>query len=203
MKALITQREVTDSYNVKCDMLESTYIPYFESIGINAVPVSNFQTVTDIDTDLIILTGGGSIAKEQPNRDKTEKELFELAISKNLPILAICRGFQYINYLLGGKISKLDNLKIKRDIGKDHFVSIKNEKILVNNYHNDGIYTKDLAKGLKILALDEENDTVEAFTSEKYRILAVQWHPERKFSDEKSRGDTKNLIKKFINGEEL
>lgn len=36
-----------------------------------------------------------------------EKELFEYGIENNIPILGICRGMQYINGLLGGKISKL------------------------------------------------------------------------------------------------
>ncbi|WP_338948702.1 gamma-glutamyl-gamma-aminobutyrate hydrolase family protein [Fusobacterium varium] len=209
-KALITQREEIDSYGTLIDKMESNYINYFEELNIDLRVVSNFQKniVKDIkneNIDLIIFTGGGTVATEylltptnefiQKNRDKMEKELFEYGIENNIPILGICRGMQYINGLLGGKISKLSQ---ERNIALDHKVTFFDEIIKVNNYHNDGIYLKDLAKELDIISKDKDYNIVEAFYSKNKKILGIQWHPERKFEDIKGYSKTRELIEKFI-----
>lgn len=68
-KALITQREEIDSYGTLIDKMESNYINYFEELNIDLRVVSNFQKniVKDIkneNMDLIIFTGGGTVATE-------------------------------------------------------------------------------------------------------------------------------------------
>lgn len=196
MLGLITQRQITNQYGGECDQLEKEYITFFEKLGVELCPVSNFQKADVGNADLLILTGGGSINKEQPDRDRLEKALFEQAINKNLPIIGICRGMQYINLLMGGKLSENAELKFQRPNRIDHKIEIKNEIIKVNNYHNDVIFISDLAKGLNILAEDKENNTVEAFY--KKGMLGVQWHPERNFEDKKSEEYSTNLIKEFI-----
>jgi putative glutamine amidotransferase len=208
MRGIITQRQVLDQFGCDCDVLESTYIKYFSSIGIEPLVISNFQKAELFDADLIILTGGGSVKSEyfeiphcdyvQQERDLLEKELFELAIKNNIPILAICRGFQYVNALLGGKISRLSNLNQDRPVKKDHEVQLKNGIIKVNNFHNDGIFEDKLAKKIFIVAKDSSNGTVEAFYSKELRILGLQWHPEREFNDDNSRQVSTSLVSNFI-----
>jgi putative glutamine amidotransferase len=200
MLGLITQREIINQYKTSCDQLEKEYVTFFNSLGIELCPVSNFQEANLKGADLLILTGGGSINKEQPNRDRLEKELFEQAIgkygNKSIPVIGICRGMQYINILLGGKIDENAELKVKRPNCVDHNVKVGNEVIKVNNYHNDVIYVSNLADGLTVLAKDVENDTVEAFY--KSGILGIQWHPERSFENKKSEEYSINLIRDFI-----
>jgi N5-(cytidine 5'-diphosphoramidyl)-L-glutamine hydrolase len=213
LKALITQRESTDMYGVKIDILESTYISFFEKMNLNLNIVSNYHSnimqILDIENfDLVILTGGGDIkAKfysdnrlvvEQVNRDKLEICIIEYAIENNIPILAICRGMQYINGIFGGKVSSLKDLYEPRNIGCDHPIVLNNEIIKVNNYHNDGIFGQYLSKEFETIALDKENKVVEAYYSHKKRILGIQWHPERPFSDEESFIKSKKLILNFI-----
>lgn len=219
MRALITQRESVDAHGEALDTLEARYTAYFAGLGITVRPVSNFMPeltplLREEPFDGLILTGGGDIPTRfysqphaggtQPNRDRTEEQLIEFCTREKKPILAICRGMQYINGLWGGKVSTLDGLKADRPIGKDHPVEIEGETWLVNQYHNDGIYVQDLARGLTPLAVDGKNQVVEAFTAERERILALQWHPERAFSCKGAQQKTTELIRKFFRlGEDI
>lgn len=213
---LLTQREITDKYGEKTDVMESSYIRYFTELGYVPLAVSNFIKNTDIffeksDISAVVLTGGGSLPTKyydkdygydiQKNRDLKETELIKLCLKNNVPLLGICRGMQFINGYFGGKVLQLSGLKEERPTGKDHIVCFKEQTLIVNNYHNDGIYKHDLSPKLISVYEDTVNGTVESFISQKYRILGVQWHPERRFSDTVSREKTKAMIKKFIEGE--
>lgn len=198
MRGLITQRQVKDDYGTDCDRLEKDYVDFFEGIGFSLTPVSNFQKA-EFNADFLVLTGGGSIYAEQPERDKTEKKLFELALNKGKPIIGICRGMQYINLLLDGNISKNANLKISRQNGLDHKASLNDGDIMVNNFHNDVIFKNQLSPKLNILAQDIDNNTIEAFYSNEMKILGLQWHPERRFRHFEGKSYSEKLIKDFIN----
>lgn len=214
MKALITQREQIDPYGVSIDVLESTYVTYFESLGIDLFQLSNFtinleKILEDNNFEIIILTGGGAIPNQfyngnhnnilQPNRDRLEWLLMEYSKKKEIPILGICRGMEYMNAFLGGGLANLSNLKEKRPIGKEHLISFGDEtQICVNNYHNDGIYMNDLAKEYEIIGLDLENNIVEALYSRKLKWIGFQWHPERLMKDLNSKIKCNKLIKEFI-----
>ncbi len=212
MKALITQREGVDKYGSAVDSLESNYIKYFEGLGYNLVPVSNYISSVDYLFEelpsLLILTGGGSLpgwcyepvgsGVDSPCRDRIEKALFDKAIQLGVPVVAICRGMQYVNVLVGGRISVLSDLSVPRDIGKEHPIQWEKEILMVNNYHNDGIFLNQLADGLYPIAMDVDNDVVEGFISLEKRILGFQFHPERSISDLSSGEKIKNIILKNI-----
>lgn len=214
MRALITQREAVNEYGELTDMLESSYVEYFSRLGVAVYPVSNFFLdrgeflLKDGAFDALILTGGGELppqfyrdlrgAGRQPHRDETERLLIERFRMQGKPILAICRGMQYINGLMGGKISRLDALKTPRPIRTDHPVEIAGGQWLVNQYHNDGIFLADLAPRLEALALDNDNGVVEAFTVPGECILALQWHPERPFKDRETEKKTAEMVRIFL-----
>jgi len=217
MKVLITQREAADAYGEAVDILEGRYVVYFARMGISVRPVSNFapdleQMLEAEPFDGLILTGGGDVSEQfyrqplgrkvQKNRDRTEKQLIEFFVKAGKPILAICRGMQYVNGLWGGKVSRLDCLPVTRPIGKDHSVEMNGELWMVNQYHDDGIYMQDLAGGLLPLAVDRENGVVEAFRAERELILGLQWHPERPFFCKEAQQKTAELIQKFFRQEE-
>jgi len=210
--ALVSQRESVDAYKMPVDCLESAYVGFLESLGFVVVPVSNFCTSTSALFQLpgellLVLTGGGSLQEEfyekpygypmQPNRDRVERELLCNALEKKIPILGICRGMQFINGFFGGKITRLADREKARPNGTDHQVQTSKGLQYVNNFHNDGILREGLAAGALPIAIDEEHDIVEAFLMEKERILAIQWHPERKFEREESMQYTRNLIEEF------
>lgn len=211
MKLLISQRETTDAYGAAADTLEAAYVLYFAELGHRVCPVSNFlpepeRMLADEPFDGLVLTGGGSLPpayyhtphtdRLQPHRDRTEKALIKLCREQGKPILAICRGMQYLNTLHGGRLSRLDSLPVPRPIRTDHPVEVQGERWLVNQYHNDGIRLDDLAPGLTPLAVDRENGVVEGFAAEG--LLALQWHPERSFSDPGTRERTAALIQGFF-----
>jgi len=213
MRVLMTQRETVDRYGELTDVLEARYMLYFAELGVFVQPVSNFVPqryvpLLESEADALILTGGGVLPPQfyrehrgpgdQPHRDRTEYLLIEQFRAKKKPILAICRGMQYINGLMGGKVSRLDAQKTPRTVRVDHPVEIAGEQWLINQYHDDGIFSSDLAPGLEILAMDQDNGVVEAFTVSEENIMALQWHPERPFSDTRAKEKTAELIRHFL-----
>ena len=64
--------------------------------------------------DLLIVVGGGSLPPQlydrphedelQPNRDRMEEQVIHYCVAHGIPIIATCRGMQYINVMFGGKL---------------------------------------------------------------------------------------------------
>lgn len=211
MKTFISQRESLNEYGEIVESLESKYIQYFESLGLNTNSISNFSKanieLVDKNTQFIILSGGGTAPKEyfinshndyeQSHRNQKEFQLIDKSVDLKIPMIAICRGFQVLNGYLGGKIEALRYL-VNRPIKKYHPVTLGEKNIIVNNYHNDGVPVDLLAPALNVISIDKENCHVEAFYHEKYRWLGLMWHPEREIEDSFSRDEIDKLIKNFI-----
>ena len=214
LRALITQREGVNQYGDPTDILESAYVRFYELLGFIPVPVSNhtknFERLFDEKVDLLIVVGGGSLDSRyydkkhddelQPHRDAMEEKLIRYCISHGIPIIATCRGMQYINVLFGGKLHYHPKLKVKRPRGEDHkvFLVKENREIYVNYYHKDCIFTDNLAPCFTPVAVDKENDVVEAYESEAMKILALQWHPERRFETANALEETRKIVLDFI-----
>ena len=214
LHALITQREGVNDYGDPTDILEAGYIRFYELLGFIPKPVSNFtrnfELLFEDDIDLLIVVGGGALDPKcydrphgehtQPHRDKTEEKLIHYCVNHGIPIIATCRGMQYINYLFGGKLSYHPDLPEPRDRGVDHEVWLVKEErsIYANNYHKDVIFLKDLAPCFEPLALDRANGTVEAYGSEEMKLLALQWHPERRFETAGGVDETRKIVRNFI-----
>ena len=216
MKAMISQRESVDSHGTQIDVLEADYVKYFKKMDVNVWAVSNFvvnvEELFEQDMwDFVILTGGGSVPRayydcdsmnepEQTNRDWVESQLVKQCIQRKIPILAICRGMQFINGMFGGKISRLNDLSVKRQIGIDHEVWYEpwRKEIKINNFHNDGIKKDNLAKAFQVLAEDRDNQIIEAYCSDEWKIYGIQWHPERRFESRGAQDDSRSLVNEFI-----
>ncbi len=214
MRALITQREDKNRYGNPTDVLEIDYIRFYERLGLQIQPVSNFTTslhsIFREHWDLLVVTGGGALNPEyydkphqeerQYNRDAIEEFLIRFCMDNQIPIVGTCRGMQHINVLLGGRLTYHPDYPVNRPIGQDHLVHFlpEDKMISVNNFHLDCIYRHQLAPGLNPLAIDEDNDIVEAFTSDTNPILGVQWHPERYVDSEDDWMYVRNMIQKFV-----
>lgn len=205
-------RESQNQFGDSIDSLEHGYSNFWQhTLGVTIIPVPNtipLEEVSFKNIDLIILSGGGSVPNcfltnlqkkrlEQPNRDLLESFLFEQAISNDVPILGVCRGMQYINCLLGGKVSDLLDTHIP---AVDHeIITADSIRYKVNSFHNDGVFMRDLSNDLNPIAVDKENQNlVEAYKHKSAKILGVQWHPERNFSNKEGRSYTISLLKEFI-----
>lgn len=142
----------------------------------------------------LILTGGENIGKYK-NRDQTELNLLNWAVKNSLPILGICRGMQLI-----AKFNKVKLRRVKNHVKKNHLIINKSKKFkfdkIVNSYHEYKLIK--CPKNFEISALATDN-SIEGIESEKYKTLAIMWHPER--NKKISKNDIYNIKKLFQIGE--
>ena len=81
-----------------------------------------------------------------------EKIMINFSITKNIPVLGVCRGMQLINLYFGGKI-----IKKKRHMRTKHNVNFSNKKFFklnnlnVNSFHNFCITNYSIEKNLKLI----------------------------------------------------
>lgn len=214
LRALITQREGINQYGDPTDVLEAAYIRFYELLGFIPQPASNHVKnvgkLFERQCDLLIVAGGGALPVKfydrehteelQPHRDAMEEKLIKHCLVEGIPIIATCRGMQYMNVLFGGKLCYHPELPVDRPRGVDHKVYLceENREIWVNNFHRDIIPVEGLASCFKPLAIDLENNTIEAFGSDEMKVLALQWHPERKFATANALEETRKLVVDFI-----
>lgn len=120
-------------------------------------------------------------------RDQLEGRLVALAAKKQIPVLGICRGMQYLNVYFGGDLIQ--------DIGSSHSMTQGRDRMhptrtrpgsqlhalygtapVTNSGHHQVVGR--LAEGWQATqwALD---GVVEAIECQGLPMLGVQWHPER------------------------
>lgn len=152
------------------------------------------------EMDGLLLTGGSDISPKflrqkivgpsllgkdiDPKRDRWEFAGVQEALSRGLPIFAICKGLQVFNVALGG-ILKLDIKGHNLPEQRDHNVQpLRQARVAahrfpkVNSAHHQAI--DRLADGLEVEAWCAQDDVIEQVRLRKYPFaLAVQYHPER------------------------
>ena len=132
--------------------------------------------------------------RSQDDRDEHEKALLEDALARDVPVLAICRGFQLLNVTMGGSLLQHidgDSHRARNDISAWHEIVVSDEasrlaaayegedKLRVNSRHHQGVTEPVLAGGLHCVASSPDS-FVEAVESAAHRwTVGVQWHPER------------------------
>jgi len=119
-----------------------------------------------------------------PERDRWEFEAVREALSRGLPIFAMCKGLQVFNVALGGSL-KLDikghNLPEQRDREVQrlrHARGAAHRFSKVNSAHHQAI--EQLGNDLEVEAWSAHDGIVEQVRLRKYPFArAVQYHPER------------------------
>lgn len=202
------------NYRQECDL---QYIDSIINVGLSPVILPYRLSKEQIKYYLsklsgIVLCGGNDIDPKYYGEEKHEKlgkltverdvlefAVFKEAMSMNMPVLGICRGFQLINVALGGSLiqdiaseygtmvihsipsDEVEAYKKRHDIvvventPADEWFSGQNQN--VNTYHHQGV--KKLGKGL-IVSSKAKDGIIESFYSNEYKnLIAVQWHPER------------------------
>ena len=192
---------------------------YEESVRRAGGEVRVLHATTDSPADVIgsvdglLLTGGGDVRPDlygapahpafdpaEPGRDEYEIELVRLALEKDLPVFAICRGVQLLNVARGGTLIQ----HIPDEVGTTvehrvkeprfaiaHDVWIESRSLLermmgerfeageacpVNSRHHQAL--KDLGTGL-VASATAPDGVIEAVEDPSRRFcLGVQWHPE-------------------------
>jgi putative glutamine amidotransferase len=158
------------------------------------------RTVPLDQMDGLLLTGGSDISPEflhqeipdpnvvnkdvDPERDRWEFQAVQEALSRGVPILAICKGLQVFNVALGGTL-KLDipdhNLPHQKQSDVQplrHDTAAAHRFSKVNSAHHQAI--EQLGDDLEAEAWAEPDDIIEQVRLRKYPFgFAVQYHPER------------------------
>ena len=144
--------------------------------GHEIVPLSCHGMLPNTDEfDLIILAGGNDMPgittwrnNHYPIRDEFEKNLVKQCWLTNTPVVGICRGAHFINWISGGTHTLMDypydNVKVQLP------------KFEVTCHHSIRIDT--LAPTFEVLQKDN-NGVVELALNKSQRMLGVGWHPER------------------------
>ena len=192
MKRLgITQRvDITKKYDERRNCLDQRWSLLTNQLGYFPLPLANVQAelvsdyVESLNLDGLLLSGGNSIASLCPSADDAapERDAFELALisealSRGIPIVAVCRGMQILNIYMGGRLSPIEN-----HVGVRHAIISTGSPYplpeTTNSFHNWSIAADDLAESLTPIATDE-NGNIEAFQHTRKKLLGVMWHPER------------------------
>jgi putative glutamine amidotransferase len=157
----------------------------------------------------LLLTGGGDIhpglygnadilehSKDiDVARDKREWNMIETAFKYDLPILAICRGLQMMNVVMGGTLfTDIPSFIAKPIVHKDqedvyHPISVKSGSLIhsitqctsemVNSSHHQAV--DRLADGMMVASCSSDGviEAIEPVRVRQVFCVGVQWHPER------------------------
>jgi putative glutamine amidotransferase len=168
-------------YEEKRDSISYDWLKFFNKLDIFPILIPNLIQdlelfLDEVKIDGIILSGGDNVG-ENEMRDSTEKRIITYGIKKNLPIIGICRGMQVLNLNFNGKVRFNEAID---HAGKKHEIQLKEEKLIINSYHNNLIKNEDeLGDNLKSIAIASNDKTIEGFKHEKLPIFGIMWHPER------------------------
>ena len=150
--------------------------------------------------DGLLLSGGSDISPEflrqkvhdssvldkriDPERDRWEFDAVKQALSRGLPILAICKGLQVFNVALGGTLQldipghNLPHQKQDEVQPLRHDTAVSHRFSKVNSAHHQAI--DQLGDDLEVEAWAAHDGVIEQVRLRKYPFaLGVQYHPER------------------------
>jgi len=151
-----------------------------------------FSGGADIDPSLYGAEAHPETDTPQARRDAGEMALLEAALERDMPTLAICRGFQLLNIARGGDLVQhlpdavgTDEHKQVPGVFVEHPVEVRDGTRLasmvgarsdVTSHHHQGIGR--VGEGL-VEAAWAGDGTLEGVEDPSQRfLLGVQWHPE-------------------------
>jgi putative glutamine amidotransferase len=185
-----------------------TYARYrlaLERAGAAVVEVRPGDAIPE-DIDGLCLSGGPDIDPSRygeaddgverehvsPERDELELALARRALDGDLPVLAICRGFQVLNVAMHGALVQDVAGHRSTDHATHRVVATPGSRLAeacgaapmsVNSRHHQAVTAKKLASGLT--PTTTVGELVESFESTQHRwVVGVQWHPERVRADD-------------------
>ena len=137
------------------------------------IPFSRYENVLKG----VILSGGNDLSvfndlRQNQIRDNYEAQILTHCANLNIPVLAICRGAQFMAHFFGSEI-----LSYQNHIGAHLVCDSQGREFSVNSFHNYAIM--NLGKDLECLARAQDN-TIEAFRHKTLPFFALMWHIERK-----------------------
>ena len=167
--------EKRDALSQDWQIYLSEYLPEAISMPLPNLGEKIIQDVVEPwRINAFILTGGDDLGVFA-ERDVTETAILTYAIAHQLPVLAVCRGFQLLQTYYGGILSECDR---HIHMATHHKVIAGKINFEVNSYHTKSVLAENLAPQLKAIALAHDGG-VEAAAIKGKPVLALMWHPER------------------------
>jgi gamma-glutamyl-gamma-aminobutyrate hydrolase PuuD len=133
--------------------------------GHTLVSIPNRLPISIPDIDVLIVTGGD----DHPVRNQVEHELVDVMTTRNVPVIGICHGCQFLTQKLGGTVMPVHDHQ-----DSYHEVFYQDESHLVNSYHR--LRIERPPKNATFLARDPDGHA-EAWILD--RTAGIMWHPER------------------------
>lgn len=196
------------AWKLEAALIPFAYVRAVERAGARPllVPPSEEAVEETLDAlDGLLLSGGndldpGTYGAEahpetnglRPERDRAELALLEGALSRDMPVLAVCRGFQVLNVARGGDLVQHlpevvgdDKHREVTGVFSEHPVRIEDgsklgallgDRAPVKSHHHQGVGA--IGRGLREVAWADDG-TIEALEDPEQRFaLGVLWHPE-------------------------
>jgi putative glutamine amidotransferase len=195
--------------------------------GVEVIKLSyrldNFNEIEKCDG--IILTGGGDInpvlykqpgflSFSDPNdidekRDEFEWKIMQHVEEKQKPLLAICRGLQFVNVYFGGillpdipSFGKFNHAKFEDGSDREHTLTVDTNSLLyqvtgestgvVNSGHHQGVDIPGEGLVVNAISADGIIEGMERrYSKGRSYMMLVQWNPERMKNQES------NFVKKM------
>ena len=151
-----------------------------------------FTGGTDVTPSFYNDTSPFGMCTSSLSRDKFEKTIFQHALTNNIPMIGICRGFQFLNVMAKGRLMH----HINGHGGSIHLFDahILEKPIKVNSFHHQMVIPPGLGDayvvgwpvdnisnvyyGKQDQAEKWEKPEVEAAIFPKINACGVQYHPE-------------------------
>lgn len=187
------------------------YLDALRQAGAEPIPLDETATADArsrafAKMDGLLLTGGADIdpslygeeaagsEETEPGRDALEREAWDAARSRGVPVLGICRGFQAINVFSGGSLVQHVDEHRRRGapLGEEPTHELRLSagtrvaqiladgdplSLMVNTSHHQAVRPEQLGSGLRASGIS--GDYVEALEDPDAWIIGVQCHPER------------------------
>lgn len=188
--------------DVDLDVFVDAYARAVTEAGGLAVYVPLHADPTDYSgrLDGFVLTGGTDVdparygahpdpaaLPPEPDRDRLELGLLDLATEEDVPVLGICRGVQVLNVWAGGSLRQDVPAHARFDVAAGDRVDeltivpgtvlheLYGPRLAVNSLHHQTI--DRVAGGWTVSARSSLGD-VEALEWPGHDVIGVQWHPE-------------------------
>jgi putative glutamine amidotransferase len=176
--------------------LDAALVPYdyvraVERAGGRAIliPPDDDGTEEVLDAvDGLVFSGGADIG-EQDLRDRGEFALLAAALERDIPVLAVCRGFEVLNVVRGGDLVEhlpavVGHEEHREVVGtfSRHPVRVDADSKLgevrgeVMSHHHQGVGT--IGDGLREVAWAEDGIVEAVEDPDKAFLVGVLWHPE-------------------------